>query len=205
MTIRVEFHFDFGSPNTYYCHRVIPAIEERTGIAIDYVPILLGGVFRATNNKSPMEAFAGIKNKSEYNALETQRFVKKHNLAKFKFNPHFPVNTLHIMRGAICAINNGIGKEYIEAVYQCMWEQELNMAEPEVIRNALLAANLAADELISGSVEADVKQSLIESTEASVNRGTFGAPTFFVGDEIFFGKDRLREVEEEIVAQLARS
>lgn len=205
MTIKVEFHFDFGSPNTYYCHRVIPAIEERTGITIDYVPILLGGVFRATNNKSPMEAFAGIKNKSEYNALETQRFVKKHKLAKFKFNPHFPVNTLSIMRGAICAIKNGIDKEYIEAVYQCMWEQELNMADPEVIKSALLTANLPADELISGSVETSVKQKLIENTEASVNRGTFGAPTFFVGDEIFFGKDRLREVEEEIVAQLARS
>lgn len=205
MTIKVEFHFDFGSPNTYYCHRVIPAIEERTGVTIDYVPILLGGVFKATNNKSPMEAFAGIKNKSEYNALETQRFIERHKLTEFKFNPYFPVNTLHIMRGAICAMNNGIGKEYIEAVYRCMWEQELDMAEPEVIRSALLAANLPADELISGSTEASVKQKLIESTEASVNRGTFGAPTFFVGDEIFFGKDRLREVEEEIVTQLARS
>ena len=205
MTTRVEFHFDFGSPNTYYCHRVIPAIEERTGITFDYVPILLGGVFRATNNKSPMEAFAGIKNKSEYNALETQRFIKKHELSKFKFNPNFPVNTLHIMRGAICAMDKGISKEYIEAVYQCMWEQELDMADPEIIRSALVAANLPADELLSGSAEPTVKQKLIKSTEASVNRGTFGAPTFFVDDEIFFGKDRLRDVEEEIVAQLARS
>ncbi|MBL4573392.1 MAG: 2-hydroxychromene-2-carboxylate isomerase [Gammaproteobacteria bacterium] len=205
MTIKTEFHFDFGSPNTYYCHRVIPEIEQRTGTAFDYVPILLGGVFKATHNKSPMEAFAGIKNKSEYNALETQRFIKKHALSKFKFNPHFPVNTLHIMRGAICASDKGIAKEYIEAIYQCMWEQELNMADPKIIKSALLAANLPADELLAGSAEPNVKQRLIENTEASVNRGTFGAPTFFVGDEIFFGKDRLREVEEEIVAQLARS
>ncbi|MBL4729306.1 MAG: 2-hydroxychromene-2-carboxylate isomerase [Gammaproteobacteria bacterium] len=205
MTIKTEFHFDFGSPNTYYCHRVIPQIEQRTGAAFDYVPILLGGVFRATNNKSPMEAFAGIKNKSEYNALETQRFIKKHALSKFKFNPHFPINTLHIMRGAICASNKGIAKEYIEAIYQCMWEQEKNMADPDIIRSALLGANLPADELLAGSAEPNVKQKLIENTEASVNRGTFGSPTFFVGDEIFFGEDRLREVEEEIVAQLARS
>lgn len=205
MTTKVEFHFDFGSPNTYYCHRVIPAIEERTGITFDYVPILLGGVFRATNNKSPMEAFAGIKNKSEYNALETERFIEKHALSKFKFNPCFPVNTLHIMRGAVCAIDRGIGKDYIEAIYQCMWEQELNMADPEIIRSALIAADLPADELLGGSIEPNVKQKLIQSTEASVNRGTFGAPTFFVGNEMFFGKDKLREVEDEIVAQLARS
>jgi len=205
MTVKPEFHFDFGSPNTYYCHRVIPAIEERTGIAFDYVPILLGGVFRATNNKSPMEAFAGIKNKSEYNSLETKRFIEKHNLSKFKFNPNFPVNTLHIMRGAVCSRNKGMAKEYIEAIFQSMWEQELNMADPEIIKSALLTANLPADELLAGSIDASVKQKLIENTEASVSRGTFGAPTFFVGDEIFFGKDRLREVEEEIIAQLARS
>jgi len=205
MTIKAEFHFDFGSPNTYHCHRVIPEIEQRNGITFNYVPILLGGVFRATNNKSPMEAFAGIKNKSEYNALETKRFVARHNLSKFKFNPNFPVNTLRIMRGAICASDRGIAKEYIETIYQCMWEQELDMADPEIIRSALLAANLPAAELLEGSVEANVKQKLIASTEASVERGTFGAPTFFIGDEIFFGKDRLRDVEEEIVAQLARS
>ncbi len=205
MTSKVEFHFDFGSPNTYYCHRVIPEIEQRTGASFEYVPILLGGVFKATNNKSPMEAFAGIKNKSEYNALETQRFIKKHNLSKFMFNPNFPVNTLHIMRGAVFAIDQGIGKEYIEAMYQCMWEKGLNMADAEVIKEALTAANLPADELLAGSVEPEVKQKLIANTEASVNRGTFGSPTFYVGEEIFFGKDRLREVEEEIVVQLARS
>lgn len=205
MSITVEFHFDFGSPNTYYCHRVIPEIEQRTGVTFDYIPILLGGVFKATNNKSPMEAFAGIKNKSEYNALETKRFIAKHGLSKFKFNPNFPVNTLHIMRGAIYAIDHGMGEEYIETMYQCMWEQGLNMADLEVIKDALLAANLPADELLSGSIEASVKQQLIENTEASVARGTFGSPTFYVGDEIYFGKDRLREVEEEITNQLARS
>lgn len=205
MTIKVEFHFDFGSPNTYYSHRVIPDIEKRTGISFVYIPILLGGVFKATNNKSPMEAFAGIKNKSEYNALETERFIAKYKLSKFKFNPHFPINTLHIMRGAIYAIEIGVGKEYIEAMYQCMWEKKLNMAEPEVIGNALSAAGLDAQDIMAGSVQPEIKQRLIENTQATVARGTFGSPTFFVGDEIFFGKDKLRDVEEEMVTQLARS
>lgn len=199
--MNVEFHFDFGSPNSYYCHRVIPEIEQRTGVKFTYVPVLLGGIFKATNNKSPMEAFAGIKNKSEYNALETARFIKKHRLTDFKFNPNFPVNTLHIMRGAVYAIGHGIGDTYIEAMYQCMWEQELNMADPEMISQALVDAGLPADQLIEGSAQPENKQALIDSTMASVERGSFGSPTFYVGDEMFFGKDRLREVEEEIFNQ----
>lgn len=199
--MKVEFHFDFGSPNSYYCHRVIPDIEKRTGVKFTYVPVLLGGIFKATNNKSPMEAFAGIKNKSEYNALETKRFIKKHSLFDFKFNPHFPVNTLHIMRGAVYALEHGFGEAYIEAMYKCMWEQALNMSDPEVISKALVDAGLPAAELIDGSAQPENKQALIHSTTASVERGSFGSPTFYVGDEMFFGKDRLREVEEEIFNQ----
>jgi 2-hydroxychromene-2-carboxylate isomerase len=201
MSIKVEFHFDFGSPNCYYCHQVIPAIEERAGVKFEYVPILLGGVFKATNNKSPMEAFAGIQNKSEYNSLETARFIEKHNIDKFVMNPNFPVNTLYIMRGAIYALKNGIGIEYINAMYQCMWERGLNMADSAVIRQALTSVNLPAEEIITSTAEPEIKQALIDNTMLTVERGTFGSPTFFVGDEIFFGKDRLRDVEEEILAQ----
>jgi 2-hydroxychromene-2-carboxylate isomerase len=205
MTVRVEFHFDFGSPNTYYCHRVIPEIEARTGIKFDYFPILLGGVFKATNNKSPMEQFAGVSNKPEYNALETRRFVSKHGIDQFKFNPNFPINTLHIMRGACYAIDHGIGPDYIEAVYQCMWETEMNMGDPEVIQKALDEAGLPSAEIIAGCADPAIKKILIDNTNASVARGSFGSPTFFVGDEIFFGKDKLQDVEEEIQIQLAQS
>lgn len=205
MSVSVEFHFDFGSPNTYYCHRVIPAIEQRTGVTFRYFPVLLGGIFKLTNNKSPMEAFAGIRNKPEYNALETRRFIEKHELTSYAPNPHFPVNTLHIMRGAVFAIEQGIGGEYIEAMYQCMWEKGLNMADTDIILHSLAAANLPADAIVAGSAQANIKQKLIENTQASVDRGAFGAPTFFVGDEIYFGKDKLVEVEVQIVAQLARS
>ncbi len=200
MSITVEFHFDFGSPNSFYAHRVIPAIEARAHIKFEYVPILLGGVFKATNNRSPMEALAGIRNKSEYNALETRRFVRKHSIGDFKFNPNFPINTLTIMRGAIYAMNNGIGEDYIEAMYRCMWEQELNMAEPAVVQQALMDAGLPADAIIAGGADAEIKQQLIQNTMASVERGTFGSPTFFVGEEMFFGKDKLGDVEEEILA-----
>ncbi|HAG70805.1 MAG TPA: disulfide bond formation protein DsbA [Gammaproteobacteria bacterium] len=199
--MRLEFHFDFGSPNTYYCHRVLPEIEARTGAKFDYVPILLGGIFKATNNKSPMEALAGIKNKSEYNALETARFVSRHRLNNFKFNPNFPVNTLHIMRGAVYAIKSGLGERYIEAMYQCMWEKELNMSDPEVIASALNDANLPGQDIIAGAASPEIKQELIDNTMASVGRGSFGSPTFYVGDELYFGKDKLAEVETEIIYQ----
>ena len=201
MSVRVEFHFDFGSPNSYFCHRVIPSIEARTGVKFEYVPILLGGIFKATNNKSPMEQFAGIKNKSEYNALETERFQQKHNITRFKFNPHFPVNTLHIMRAAIYAMQHSYDSDYIDTLYRGMWEQGLNLADPEVIRAALVAAQLPADEIIAGSADPQIKQQLIDNSNASVARGAFGSPTFFVGEDMFFGKDRLRDVEEEIISQ----
>ncbi|MDA1369770.1 MAG: 2-hydroxychromene-2-carboxylate isomerase [Proteobacteria bacterium] len=201
MSLKAEFHFDFGSPNTYYCHQVIPEIEARTGCKIEYFPILLGGIFKATNNKSPMEQFAGVKNKNEYNALETTRFKLKHGISRFKMNVHFPVNTLHIMRGAIYAQHHDFYKEYIDAMYCSMWEQGLNMSDPDVILQALNDAGLPAAAIIAGSADPAIKQELIDNTNASVERGSFGAPTFYVGEEIFFGKDRLREVEEALLAQ----
>lgn len=196
--MKLEFHFDFGSPNTYYCHRVIPEIESRTGAKFDYVPILLGGVFKTTNNKSPMEALAGIKNKSEYNAIETARFVSKHKLGDFKFNPNFPINTILLMRGAVYAIKNGLGDRYIEAMYQCMWEQALNMSDPAVVTAALKAAGLPAQDIIAGAADPEIKQALIDNTMASVERGSFGSPTFYIDDEIYFGKDKLVEIEERL-------
>ncbi len=205
MSLKVEFHFDFGSPNAYFAHRVIPGIEARTGIRFDYIPVLIGGVFKATNNKSPMEALAGVKNKPEYNAIETERFKQKHNIIEFRFNPHFPVNTLTIMRGAVYAKNAGFGPQYIDAVYRGMWEQELNLADTAVIESALMSANLPAQEILEKTADDNIKLQLIDNTSRSVSRGSFGSPTFFVGNEIYFGKDRLREVEEEMLAQLARS
>ncbi len=201
MTPTVEFHFDFGSPNAYLAHKVIPAIEKRTGASFRYVPVLLGGVFKATNNRSPVEALGGIRNKPEYERLEVKRFVKRHALDRFKLNPHFPVNTLQIMRGAVAAEIDGFLMPYVEAVYRFMWEEGRKMDDPAVIRAALDEAGFDGARLLERAQAPEVKERLLRNTEASVARGTFGSPTFFVGNEIFFGKDRLRDIEEEIVAQ----
>lgn len=195
-----EFHFDFGSPNAYLAHRVLPGIEQRAGVTFEYVPVLLGGVFKATNNQPPNVSLAGIRNKPEYQQIEMGRFVRRHGLTEYRFNPHFPVNTLQIMRGAVAAKAEGIFAPYVEAVFQCMWEQGLKMDDSAVIHGALTRAGLDADTLIARTQDVEVKATLIANTERSVARGTFGIPTFFVGDEIFFGKDSLRDVEDEIGA-----
>jgi 2-hydroxychromene-2-carboxylate isomerase len=198
---RVEFHFDFGSPNAYLAHRVIPAIEARTGATFVYVPVLLGGVFKLTNNQPPMVQFKGIKNKQEYQRREMARFIARHKIS-FQMNPHFPVNTVQIMRGAVAAGMDGNLPAYVEAVFHHMWEAPQKMDDPEVIRTALAGSGLDASRILARIQDQDVKDRLLANTEASVARGNFGSPTVFVGEEMFFGKDRLRDVEEEIISAM---
>jgi 2-hydroxychromene-2-carboxylate isomerase len=196
----VIFYFDFGSPNAYLAHKVIPEIEQRTGVKFRYVPALLGGIFKATGNQSPAQAFANIPSKLAYERRETQRFVQRHGIAEFAMNPHFPVNTLQIMRGAVAAQQAGVFKAYVEAVYRAMWVDGLKMDDPAVIKAALDAAGLPADRLIELMGDPGVKAKLIENTEAAVADGVFGSPSFLVEGELYFGKDRLRDVEEAITA-----
>ncbi len=195
----LEFHFDFGSPNAYLAHRAIPQIEARTGAKFSYVPVLLGGVFKATNNVSPAVSLQGIKNKPEYTRIETDRWLAQYKLAPYTPNPHFPVNTLQVMRGAIYAQQTDYFAQYVEAVYQHLWEQALKMDEPEVIGQALTQSGLPAEEIMAGAQDPEVKQALIHSTEASVARGTFGSPTFYLGDDIYFGKDTLGAIEQALL------
>jgi len=198
--ITIEFHFDFGSPNAYLAHCVIPAVEARTGARFRYVPVLLGGVFKATNNRSPAEALKDIKNKPEYEKLETERFIRRHNIAQFRRNPFFPVNTLQIMRGAVAAEIDGVLARYVDVVFLHMWEEPKKMDDPEVIRTALDASGLDGTHMLERIQDPMIKERLLHNTEQSVARGSFGSPTFFVDDEIFFGKDRLRDVEEAILS-----
>ena len=195
MSEPVEFLYDFGSPNAYFCHAVIPEIEARAGITFGYKPILLGGLFKLTNNRSPVTAFAEVKNKLEYQRLEIRRFVKKHGLAKFKMNPHFPVNTLHIMRGAVAAQRLGVAQGYNKAMFAGVWEEGLDLADPALIGAALAKAGLDAQALMALSQEQSVKDELAANTQAAFERGAFGAPTFFIGSEMWFGKETLRDVE----------
>ena len=199
MPTPVQFLFDFGSPNAYFCHQVIPAIEARTGAHFEYLPVLLGGLFKLANNRSPAEAFAGIPNKRAYDQLEINRFIQKHGLTAYRFNPHFPVNTLKIMRGAVAAQGLGCFAPYVEAVYAAMWEQGRDMADDGQISAVLAAAGLDGAALLATSQTPEIKARLLANTEQAHARGAFGSPTFFVGDQIYFGKDRLREVEEEIL------
>tara|TARA_R110000824_G_scaffold102471_3_gene243623 strand:+ start:618725 stop:619351 length:627 start_codon:yes stop_codon:yes gene_type:complete len=202
--VSVEFHFDFGSPNAYLSHKVIPDVEARTGVSITYVPVLLGGVFKATGNQSPVMAFAGIRNKPEYERLEMMRFIERHGLTQaFAMNPHFPVNTLAIMRGAVAAQHLDVFKPYVNAIYAAMWQGAQKMDDPETIGRVLAAADLPADALMAKAQDSGIKQELVDNTTASVERGNFGSPTFFVKERMWFGKDRLRDVEEAILAARA--
>jgi len=198
--MRVEFHFDFGSPNAYLAHKVLPDIAQRTGVAITYVPILLGGVFKLTNNRSPAESLAGIRNKSEYERLEMVRFIRRHGIP-FAMNPYFPVNTLLLMRGAVAAEELGVFQRYVDAVFDHMWAEPKKMDDPAVVVAALDASGLPARDLAALTQTQPVKDRLLANTTASVERGTFGSPTFFVNDEIYFGKDRLGDVEEAIAGR----
>ena len=201
MTPKVEFHFDFGSPNAYLAHKIVPSIEQRTGVKFAYVPVLLGGVFKLANNASPIVQFQNTQSKLDYMKIESRRFIRKHGLTQFKFNSHFPVNTVQIMRGAVAAEMDGQLARYVDAVFRCMWEEGLKMDDAEVIKPALDAAGLDGARTLARIQDQDVKDKLLENTQATVARGTFGAPTFFVGNEIFFGKDKLADVEEEIAVQ----
>jgi len=197
---KVEFHFDFGSPNAYLAHLVIPEIETRTGAKFDYVPILLGGVFKLTNNRSPIESFADVRNKLAYEELETRRFIKRHGITAYRMNPFFPVNTLLLMRGAVAAKRLGVFTRYVDEVFRHMWAAPKKMDDPDVVRAALDESGLDGNAIVALTQAQDVKGELIASTQATVDRGTFGTPTFFVDGDLFFGKDRLRDVEAAIQA-----
>ena len=197
--MKVDFIFDFASPNAYFCHRVIPEIEKRTGATFNYVPCLLGGIFKITNNQAPMMAFNGITNKLEYQNIEIQRFIKKHNLADFTMNSFFPVMTLQLQRGAIAAMSLNVFDEYLEAIFKGMWEKGLNLADQEVLINLLNAeTQIDISDLVKKMQAQEIKDQLIQNTSNAVERGAFGIPTFFADDEIFFGKDSLGDLEEFI-------
>ena len=198
---KVEFHFDFGSPNAYLAHLVVPEVEKRSGVEFEYVPILLGGVFKLTNNRSPVEKLAGIKNRLPYEQIEMQRFIRNHGITQFTWNPFFPVNTLNLMRAAIAAQSEGVFEKYVEAAFHHMWREPKKMDDPEVAVKALNASGLDGAKLFTRAQEGDVKAKLLANTQSAVERGAFGSPTFFVGNEIFFGKEQLREVEELVTGK----
>ncbi|MFC4290844.1 2-hydroxychromene-2-carboxylate isomerase [Sphingorhabdus arenilitoris] len=193
---QIDFIFDFGSPNAYLAHHVLTDIAARTGARVNPIPCLLGGIFKATGNQAPMLAFAGIKGKMAYEMLEMRRFIARHGLTRFKMNAHFPVNTLLLMRSAVAAEQAGFLPAYMAAGFQAMWEDDRKMDEPEIFAEVMDKAGLDAAALLTAVQDETVKAQLAANTAAAVERGCFGVPTFYVGDEMFFGKERLVQVEQ---------
>lgn len=195
----LEFYFDIASPNAYLSHKVLPQLQRRTEVTVKYTPCLLGGIFKATNNQSPMMAYANIRHKMNYERLEMQRFIVKHQLNQFRVNPYFPVNSLMLMRGAVVSQKLGCLEQYVDIMFKAMWEQGEKLDDLAVIEKVLRAAKMDANAILADIAAADTKQQLIDNTEQAVERGVFGVPSFFVGSEMWFGKERLRDVEEYLL------
>jgi 2-hydroxychromene-2-carboxylate isomerase len=193
MAKTLEFLFDFGSPTTYMAHKRLPDVAARTGASVDYVPILLGGVFKATGNASP----ATIPAKGAWMQRDLANFAKRHGIA-YRSNPYFPINTLHLMRGAAALKGDPRFMAYVDAVFDAMWKEPSNLGDPAEMGPVLERAGVGVDEFRSLVEREDVKGRLKSATEDAVARGVFGAPTFFIGDEMFFGQDRLDFVEEAL-------
>jgi len=193
---KIEFLFDFASPNAYLSYHVLREVAARHSAELVLTPVLLGGLFKLTNNQAPMLAFGEVKGKLEYDMLETQRFIEAHGLNKFVFNPHFPINTITLMRGFIAAQEMGVVDQYVEANLSAMWEQGLNMGDPEVAAGVWQSAGLDAASLAEAIQTQPVKDALLQNTQQAADRGAFGVPTFFVGDEMFFGKERIIQIEQ---------
>jgi 2-hydroxychromene-2-carboxylate isomerase len=198
MSATIEFIFDFASPNAYLAYRALPSILERTGARLVINPCLLGGIFKATGNVAPGIAFAAVKGKLDYETLEFRRFVARRRLDKFRDNPHFPVNSLMLMRGYIAAREAGVEAAYLEMGLEGLWEEGLKLDDPEILARRVDSAGLNSASLLAAAQTDRVKLKLADNTAAAVGRGVFGVPTFFVGDEMFFGKDRLGQVEEAV-------
>ena len=194
--MKVDFIFDIASPNAYFCHQLIPGFEERTGVKFDYIPCLLGGIMKLSGNQPPFVAFADIKNKNNYQFIEIERFIKQHKLVKYKFNSHFPQNTVQVQRGALAAQELGIFDRYIEVILRAMWEEDKNLSDLDVLQDTLINNKLDAEAIIKIVTSQECKDKLIKNTSEAVDRGAFGVPTFFIDDQIFFGKDHLDQLED---------
>ena len=195
--MNVDFIFDFASPNAYLCHKAIQNLETTHNIKFKYVPCLLGGIMKLSNNQPPMITLAEIPNNMKFE-FDTafNRFMREHGITKFKMNKHFPVNTISLIRGAIVAQKNDFFDPYVEIVLSGLWEQSLKLDSPEALHALLTEHDCHADLVIEGIAKDEIKEELIANTSEAAEKGAFGIPTFFVKDEMFYGKDTLRELKE---------
>lgn len=193
----LEFHFDFGSPASYLAYTQVPRIAAETGATLVWHPMLLGGVFKATGNASP----ATVAAKGRWMNADLPRWAVRWGVP-YTRNPHFPINTLTLMRGAVGLLMRQPDdfKRYADAVYHAMWVEPRNLGDAAELATVLAAAGFDAEAFMALVGDPEVKAQLVANTEASVARGVFGAPTCFVGDTLFFGQDRLDFVREALQA-----
>jgi len=198
--MNVDFIFDFASPNAYLCHKAITELEKNHEVKFNYIPCLLGGIFKLTNNQAPMIAFGEIPNKMKYE-FDTafNRFLKQHQIENFCMNEHFPVNTLLILRGAIVAQKNNFFESYVDVVMIGMWERSLRLDNAETLHELLTQYDCPADLLIEQISNPEIKAELINNTNKAVEKGVFGIPSFFIDDELYFGKESLREIKDMLL------
>ncbi len=196
MSKTLEFYFDFGSPTAYLAHKRLGQLSKQYGLQVRYMPMLLGGVFKATGNTSPVTIPAKGKYMLEQ---DLPRFARRYGVP-LNFNPHFPINTLNLMRGAIAAERLGCMEAYTNLAFDAVWVQEKNMGDPDVVSQVLSEAGLDAGRLMALSQDPEVKAELVADTEAAVARGVFGAPTLFLDGAMYFGQDRLDFIEDAIKA-----
>jgi 2-hydroxychromene-2-carboxylate isomerase len=199
-TRTLEFIFDFVSPNAYLAWWPVKEIVARTGATLEVTPVFLGGMHRLTGNAPPFQRDAGVKGKNEYAMLEMGRFIAKHGLAKFAMHPQFPFNSVTLQR-MLLAVEGERRVELVEALLPAIWERGVPLDDPAALGAVLADAGFDAAELLAATQDHAIKQRLIDNTEHAVERGTFGIPTFYVGSEMFFGKERLGQIEEELAAR----
>ncbi|BDI61506.1 2-hydroxychromene-2-carboxylate isomerase [Qipengyuania nanhaisediminis] len=205
MAKRVELIFDFVSPNAYLVWWPLRDIVKRTGAGLDVTPVFLGGMHKLTGNAPPMIRDADVKGKVEYSALEMRRFIARHELTKFKLHPKFPFNSITLQRMLYAADQDGRGVSFVEALLPKVWEEGVDITDPDALGQAIAAAGFDAQDLFARSQSQEVKDGLVANTADAVERGTFGIPTMFVGprdgeQEMFFGKERLGQIEELLEA-----
>lgn len=196
MTKTLEFIFDFVSPNAYLVWWPLKDLAQRTGAQIKITPAYLGGIMSMTNNQPPLTRDADVKGKNAYTMLEIQRFIAKHGLDKFKLNPHFPFQTLMLQRMLVAESDMDKRRALMDLLLPPLWEDGLDPMDPKALHGVFNAAGFDAKPLMARAQAKDVKDALKENTENAVSRGVFGIPTFFIGEEMFFGKERLDQMEE---------
>ncbi len=196
----IDFYYDFGSPNAYFAREALKGVSERTGVKVNLHPALIGGIFKLTNNQPPWMAHAKCAPKMNYMRLEIERFVKDHELDSFRFNSHFPINTLLAMRAAIAAQNTGVHDIFVDVMFKAIWEDNKNIADPDVVIEVLNKAGLDGAALVAATQDQSVKDGLMAATQAIVEKGAFGLPTMFLGDDMYFGKDRVWLIEKRLSA-----